>query len=84
MLSCGRGAQVMDLCDCNLREYVTEIHKRDEWMPPEALRSLMHQLLSAVQYCHDRRIVHRDLKPDNVHPRPPPRCASPGRSSCCS
>jgi len=26
----------------------------------------MHQVLSAVSYCHSNRIVHRDLKPENL------------------
>lgn len=27
---------------------------------------MFHQLVSAVQYCHQRSIVHRDLKPENI------------------
>ena len=27
---------------------------------------LMHQLMSAICYCHQNRIVHRDLKPENI------------------
>lgn len=27
---------------------------------------IMHQLLSAVAYCHSKHIVHRDLKPENL------------------
>lgn len=30
------------------------------------VKTLMHQLLSAVKYCHDRRVLHRDLSPDTV------------------
>ena len=28
--------------------------------------SILHQLLSAVAYCHSNNIVHRDIKPANV------------------
>ena len=26
----------------------------------------MKQVLSAVNYCHQKNIVHRDLKPENI------------------
>ena len=26
----------------------------------------MHQVLSAVNYCHSNQIVHKDLKPENL------------------
>ena len=27
---------------------------------------IISQILSAVNYCHQRNIVHRDLKPENL------------------
>lgn len=27
---------------------------------------IMRQVLSALQYCHERSIIHRDVKPDNI------------------
>lgn len=27
---------------------------------------IMHQVFSALQYCHDHDVIHRDLKPENV------------------
>lgn len=27
---------------------------------------IMHQLLSAVAYCHEKLVIHRDLKPENI------------------
>jgi serine/threonine protein kinase len=26
----------------------------------------MHQLLSAINYCHKMKIIHRDIKPENI------------------
>ena len=51
-----------------------------EYVPGEALTTwcdakrlgvaqrltLLHQVLGAVQYAHDRRVIHRDLKPSNI------------------
>lgn len=30
------------------------------------VKTLMHQLFSAVRYCHERRVLHRDLSADTV------------------
>ncbi|XP_035828529.1 maternal protein pumilio [Aplysia californica] len=35
-------------------------------MPEADARRKFWQILSAVEYCHDRRIVHRDLKAENL------------------
>jgi len=42
-----------------------KISKKEQFS--EALvKTLMHQLFSAVRYCHERRVLHRDLSADTV------------------
>lgn len=35
-------------------------------LPPELIRSIIHQILTGIDFLHSNRIVHRDLKPQNV------------------
>ncbi len=37
-----------------------------EGLPPDAIRSILRQLLNALESAHERGVVHRDLKPQNV------------------
>jgi calcium-dependent protein kinase len=44
---------------------ITDNHKNKPYTE-EAAAYLMHQMFSALFYCHSRNIVHRDLKPENM------------------
>ncbi|GMH41826.1 hypothetical protein BSKO_09736 [Bryopsis sp. KO-2023] len=35
-------------------------------LPPYQVKLIVHQVLKAVQYCHERGIFHRDIKPQNI------------------
>ncbi|OQR81823.1 cyclin-dependent kinase-like [Thraustotheca clavata] len=43
-----------------------EIEKNPEGLEPNAIRSLMWQLIRAIHYCHEHNIIHRDIKPENL------------------
>ena len=58
---------VMNLCHCDLRKHLIETKRSGRHMiETQQLKSILHQILAAVSYCHDRRVLHRDLKPDNI------------------
>lgn len=54
---------IFEFLDTDLDHYIT---KNYDSMTKELTRSLMHDLLSGVAYCHSYNIVHRDLKPANI------------------
>ena len=35
-------------------------------LPSATVKSYMHQMLSALLFCHTHRVLHRDLKPQNL------------------
>lgn len=43
-----------------------QILQDDVSLPPDVVRSITRQLVSALRYLHEHRIAHRDLKPQNV------------------
>ena len=50
---------------CSEGELYHEIKKRNQFSEIETAY-VIHQLLSAIRYCHKMRIIHRDIKPENV------------------
>lgn len=34
--------------------------------PPSLTKSLMSQMLAALEFCHNKQILHRDIKPNNI------------------
>jgi calcium-dependent protein kinase len=50
---------------CSDGELFNEITEHAPFSEPVAA-SIMYQILSAVNYCHNLNIIHRDLKPENI------------------
>ena len=50
---------------CQDGELFNEIVDNAPFAEPIAA-NIMHQILSAVNYCHAMNIIHRDLKPENI------------------
>jgi calcium-dependent protein kinase len=50
---------------CSGGELFSTLAKRKRFHECEAAL-VMHQVMSAVAYCHERRVIHRDLKPENI------------------
>lgn len=54
---------VLEMCDGG--ELFDRIVERCVYTE-ETARDLVHRLLEAMVYCHDRNVMHRDLKPENL------------------
>ncbi|XP_017962398.1 cyclin-dependent kinase 2 [Drosophila navojoa] len=40
--------------------------KKKDVFTPQLIKSYMHQIFDALDFCHTNRILHRDLKPQNL------------------
>ncbi|OMJ87091.1 hypothetical protein SteCoe_11240 [Stentor coeruleus] len=53
----------MEYCEGGqLFEKIISLKKFNE----QQAAQIMHQLLSAICYCHEKLVIHRDLKPENI------------------
>lgn len=50
---------------CNGGELFDKISEEQHFSEQDAAK-IVKQILSAINYCHQRNIVHRDLKPENI------------------
>ena len=50
---------------CSGGELFDRIAEEQYFSEQDAAR-IIRQILSSVNYCHQRKIVHRDLKPENI------------------
>ncbi|KAL5061696.1 hypothetical protein RYX36_023433 [Vicia faba] len=58
---------VFECLDCDLNTYIKQNERYGSSINnPFTRKSLLYQILSAVEYCHSHKIIHRDLKPCNL------------------
>lgn len=53
---------IFEYVDCDLKKFmeITPSFTEDQ------VKSIIYQLLLALDYCHANRVIHRDLKPQNI------------------
>ncbi|KAH8803135.1 negative regulator of the PHO system [Xylogone sp. PMI_703] len=56
---------VFEYMDKDLKKYMDTQGDRGA-LNPITIKSFMHQLLQAIEFCHANRVLHRDLKPQNL------------------
>ena len=54
---------VFEYVDKNLLEVLEE---QPQGLDPDVVRSYIHQLVKAINWCHSSDVVHRDIKPENL------------------
>ena len=54
---------VFEFCDSDLKQLMNATKSA---IRGTKLKSMMHQLLKGLSFCHSQRIIHRDLKPQNL------------------
>lgn len=56
---------VMERMQHDLRGLLQSSNVSRFW-PRTHIKNYVHQILSALQFCHSRNYIHRDLKPENI------------------
>ncbi|CAG9533888.1 unnamed protein product [Cercopithifilaria johnstoni] len=54
---------VFEYCDQDLKKYFDSCNGE---IDQQVVKSLMHQLLCGLAFCHSHNVLHRDLKPQNL------------------
>lgn len=54
---------VFEYLDMDLKKL---LDRKKQLLTPKLVKSYLHQLLEAIDYCHLNRILHRDLKVRNL------------------
>lgn len=62
----GKLCLIMELCNQNLSELLTDRRVSEIGFKEEEIMSYMQDIISAVQCLHSHGYIHRDIKPDNI------------------
>ncbi|KAK8795755.1 hypothetical protein WA158_000411 [Blastocystis sp. Blastoise] len=54
---------VMELCSTDIETYLLNL---ETYVDENELYKYSYQIISALQYCHQKNIIHRDIKPSNI------------------
>jgi cyclin-dependent kinase 10 len=57
---------VMEYCEQDMAFLLDSIHAAGKKFRPPEVKCLMRQLLSGLDFIHERGIIHRDLKMSNI------------------
>ena len=55
---------VMELCDCDLRQFLNEYYPKG--LPLELINKIFLQLNDVLKKMLEKNFIHRDLKPENI------------------
>lgn len=56
---------VFEFLSMDLKKYMDSL-PTEKMIEPELIKSYLHQITTAILFCHRRRVLHRDLKPQNL------------------
>lgn len=57
---------VMECMDHNVDQLIRRLEREHGYLTADEVNGLMQQLLTALDYLHEKKIIHRDLKPSNL------------------